>query len=93
MRLVRLCLCVAGVVLLAYLVFRVGTQPILEALSRLAWWQFALLCLPYALIMAVDTLGWRYAFTRDRVPFLALFGARAAGDALNLVTAVASGGG
>jgi hypothetical protein len=43
--------------------------------------------------MAVDTLGWRYAFTRDRVPFLALFGARAAGDALNLVTAVASVGG
>jgi glycosyltransferase 2 family protein len=93
MRLLRSCLFVAGVLLLGYLVLHVGTGPIVEAVSRLAWWQFALLCLPHVVVMAVDTLGWRYAFAQERVPFLTLFAARVAGDALNLVTAVASVGG
>jgi glycosyltransferase 2 family protein len=93
MRIVRTALFVAGVAFLVYLVLQIGTQSIGEALSRLAWWQFALLCLPHGIIMAVDTLGWRFAFARDRAPFLTLLGARVAGDALNLVTAVASVGG
>ena len=93
MRWLRPGLFVAGVLLVGYLVMQIGSQPIVEALSRLAWWQFALLCLPYAVIMAVDTLGWRYAFARDGAPFFTLLGARIAGDALNLVTAVASVGG
>jgi hypothetical protein len=50
-------------------------------------------CLPYAVITAVDTLGWRYAFPRDPAPFLRLVGARLAGEALNLVTALGSMGG
>src|SRR5262245_63292396 len=93
MRWLRPGLFVAGVVLVGYLVMQIGSGPIVETLSRLAWWQFALLCLPYASIMAIDTLGWRYAFARDGAPFLTLLGARIAGDALNLVTAVASVGG
>jgi hypothetical protein len=93
MRLVRPILFVAGAVLLAYLIVRIGTEPIAEALARLTWWQFALVCLPHALIAVVDTLGWRYAFAQDRVPFSALLGARIAGEAVNLVTAVASVGG
>jgi hypothetical protein len=93
MRVVRPALFAAGVALVVYLVLRVGTPSIVDALSRLAWWQFALLCLPHGAVMAVDTLGWRFAFARDRAPFLTLLGARIAGDALNLVTAVASVGG
>jgi hypothetical protein len=49
--------------------------------------------LPYAVIMAVDTLGWRFAFPRDAAPFHRLYGARLAGEALNLVTAFGSVGG
>jgi len=93
MRVLRPAFFAAGVALVVYLVFRVGTPSVVEALSRLAWWQFALLCLPYGVVMAVDTLGWRFAFARDRTPYLTLLGARIAGDALNLVTAVASVGG
>ena len=93
MRVLKPVLLVAGLVLVGVLVYRVGAGPIVETLARLTWWQFALVCLPYGLISAVDTLGWRFAFTRDRAPFHRLFGARLAGEALNLVTAVGSVGG
>ena len=93
MRSVKAILLVLGITLLGTLVYRVGTEPILETLRRLAWWQFALVCLPYVVIMAADTLGWRFAFARDRAPFWRLFGARMAGEALNVVTAVGAVGG
>jgi uncharacterized protein (TIRG00374 family) len=93
MRAVKTVLFVLGGALLAVLVYYVGTEPILETLRRLAWWQFVLVCLPYALITAADTLGWRFAFARDRAPFWRLYGARLAGEALNLVTAVGAIGG
>jgi uncharacterized membrane protein YbhN (UPF0104 family) len=92
-RFVKPLLFVAGAVLLVVLVHRVGTEPILNTLRALRWWQFALICLPYAVIIAVDTLGWRYAFARDRAGFWRLYGARLAGEALNLVTALGSVGG
>ena len=93
MRAIKTVFLALGALLLAVLVYRVGTEPILETLRRLAWWQFALVCLPYAAIMAADTLGWRFAFASDRAPFWRLFGARMAGEALNVVTAVGAVGG
>jgi uncharacterized protein (TIRG00374 family) len=93
MRGVKAVLFVLGVILLGVVVYRVGAAPILEALGRLTWWQFGVVCLPYAVIMAADTLGWRFAFARDRAPFWRLYGARLAGEALNLVTAVGAVGG
>ena len=93
MRILKTMLFVAGAVLLAVLVHRVGAEPILQTLARLTWWQFALICLPYAAIMAVDTLGWRFAFARDRAPFRRLYAARVVGEALNIVTALGAVGG
>jgi uncharacterized protein (TIRG00374 family) len=93
MRRVRFVLFVAGVGGLAILVARVGTESLAAAFAELRWWQFLLVCLPYGLIMVIDTLGWRYAFRRDRAPFHRLLGARMAGDALNVATALASVGG
>ena len=93
MRTLKTVLLVLGAVVLGVLVYRVGTEPILETLHRLTWWQFALICLPYAAIMAVDTLGWRFAFARDRAPFRRLYGARVVGEALNIATALGSVGG
>ena len=93
MRTVKTVLLVLGALFLAALVYWVGAGPILETVRRLAWWQFLLVCLPYALIMAFDTLGWRFAFARDRAPFVRLYGARVVGEALNIVTAVGSVGG
>ena len=93
MRFVKPLLFVAGAVLLAVLIHRVGAEPILATLRALAWWQFVLVCLPHGVILAVDTLGWRFAFAQDRAPFWRLYGARLAGEALNVVTAVGSVGG
>src|SRR5260370_14696910 len=93
MRLVKVGLPIVGLAVIAWSIHHIGWAPVLEALARLTWWQLVLVCLPYAAIMAVDTLGWRFAFPRDAAPFRRLFGARLAGEALNLVTALGSVGG
>ena len=93
MRFVKPLLLLAGAVLLVILVHRVGAAPILGTLRTLTWWQFLLVCVPYGIIVAVDALGWRFAFARNRPSFGRLYGARLAGEALNLVTAVGSVGG
>ncbi len=43
--------------------------------------------------MAVDTLGWRYAFADKSAPYWRMLLARIAGEALNLVTTLGSVGG
>ena len=93
MRRIRVLLFVVGIGGLAYLVAHVGTEALAAAFAELRWWQFLLVCLPYGLIMTIDTLGWRYAFSKGNVPFHRLLGARLAGDALNVATALASVGG
>ena len=93
MRSLRAALFVGGVVLLAFLVARLGAGALVSALTRLSWWQLVLVCLPYGLIMAVDTLGWRYAFEGKPAPYPRLLAARTAGEALNIVTALGSVGG
>ncbi len=93
MKPLRTLLLIAGVAVLVGLMAWVGAAPIASTLSRLAWWQFALVCLPYALVMAVDSLGWRYAFPGAAPSFPRLFAARTAGEAINVVTALGSVGG
>src|SRR6266542_169180 len=93
MRRLRLVLFLVGIGGLAFLIAHIGTEALAAAFAELRWWEFVLVCLPYGLIMVVDTLGWRYAFARDVAPFHRLLGARLAGDALNVVTAMASVGG
>ena len=93
MKALRAALFASGIAVLAYLVARVGADPLLSVLGRLGWWQFVLACLPYGLIMAVDTLGWRYSFAGQPPPYLRMLAARTAGEALNIVTALGSVGG
>jgi len=84
---------VGGLVVLAVLVVRVGLDSVLTVLGRLSWWQLVLVCIPYGLIMAVDTLGWRYAFMNSAPPYSRMLAARTAGEAVNIVTALGSVGG
>jgi glycosyltransferase 2 family protein len=93
MRLLRIVFLAVGAGVLVWLVVRFSAGAIAASLAQVAWWQFILICLVYGFSMAVDTLGWRYAFASDRVPFRRLFAARVAGEAINVVTAVASVGG
>lgn len=93
MRVLRTALLVVGAVLLAWLVVRFGAGAIASSLARVAGWQLGLICLVHGLAMAIDTLGWRYAFAGDRVPFRRLLAARIAGEAVNVVSVVATIGG
>src|SRR5215467_1826723 len=92
-RALRAILFVGGVALLAFLVVRVGASALVSILRRLEWWQLVLVCLPFGLGMAVDTLGWRYAFVGEPPPYPRMLAARIAGEALNLITALGSVGG
>ena len=92
MRALRLVLFLAGLAVIAWLVSRIGFAPVASSFGELSW-RLAIVCLPYALVMAVDTLGFRYAFARNDIPFVSLFGARLAGEAINVVTPLASVGG
>src|SRR5262245_6847238 len=92
-RALRAILFVGGIALLAFLVVRVGASALVSILRRLEWWQLVVVCLPFGLGMAVDTLGWRYAFAGEPPPYPRMLAARTAGEALNLVTALGSVGG
>src|SRR2546428_3158990 len=89
----RIVLLAAGALALLALVYRLGAESVASALARVPWWQFGLVCLLQGLSLAADAYGWRYVLARDRAPFHRLLAARCAGDAVNVLTAVASVGG
>jgi uncharacterized membrane protein YbhN (UPF0104 family) len=71
-----------------------GAESLVSALTRIAWWEFGLVCVVYGVGLIADTLGWRYALGRGQAPpFLRLLAAKCAGDAVNVVTALGSVGG
>ena len=93
MRLVRLGLLLAGAALFVWLLARIGLGAVGQAFADLSWRLLIILVFPFGLTALLDTLGWRYAFRRDLVPFRTLFAARLAGEAFNLTTPTASVGG
>jgi uncharacterized protein (TIRG00374 family) len=92
MRVLRQILFVAGLAVVAWLVTRIGFAPLVSSFTELSW-RLAIVCLPFAIVLAVDTLGFRYAFARTNISFLSLLGARLAGETVNLITPLASVGG
>lgn len=89
----RVLMLALGATLLAILVWRNDPAALLASIQQLSWRVLIVLAFPFALVNALDTLGWRFAFRRDRVPFATLFSARLAGEAFNLTTPTASVGG
>ena len=92
-RTARLLLLVCGAALLAILVWRNDPEAILHSIRQLGWRILIVIAFPFTIVNVLDTLGWRFAFRSDRVPFGALFSARLAGEAFNLTTPTASVGG
>lgn len=93
MRLVRLGLLVCGAALFLWLLATIGPGSVVQAFADLSWRFLIILVFPFGLTTLLDTLGWRYAFRRDTVPFRGLLAARVAGEAFNLTTPTASMGG
>src|SRR5947207_287133 len=92
-RTARVLLLVCGAALLTILVWRNDPEAILHSIRQLGWRILIVIAFPFTLVNVLDTLGWRFAFRTDRVPFGALFFARLAGEAFNLTTPTASVGG
>jgi glycosyltransferase 2 family protein len=92
-RAARIVMVVGGVALLAILIMRNDPQALLDTLRRLSWKIVIVLLFPFPLVNLLDTLGWRFAFRRDRVPLRTLYFARLAGEAVNVTTPTASLGG
>ena len=82
-----------GVALLAALVARNDPAAVLASIADLHWRLAVILCFPAVLVAFFDTLGWRYAFAREIVPFRALVASRLAGEAFNMTTPTAAVGG
>ena len=93
MKLLRALLLVLGLALLGVLVATNDPAAIVASITRLSWRLAVLVCFPFVLVTIFDTLGWRFAFLRDRVAFRTLLGVRLAGEAFNLTTPTASLGG
>ena len=93
MRLLRLLLLLLGVGVLVALILEHDPAAVFASIGRLSWRLGVILCVPMAAVMLFDTLGWRYAFRRDRVPFTVLLTTRLAGEAFNIVTPTAALGG
>jgi len=92
-RVARVLLLVSGLTLVAFLVWHNDPAALLASIRQLSWRLLVVLVFPFALVNALDTLGWHFAFRRNPVPFATLFSARLAGEAFNLTTPTASVGG
>jgi uncharacterized membrane protein YbhN (UPF0104 family) len=93
MRTLRWIAMTAGALVLAVLVYRFGAASVASAVSHVTWAQFALICLVHTMNVGIDACAWRYAFPREAAPYRKLVAARCAGDAVNVVSAVAAVGG
>lgn len=92
-RWLRAVLLLGGAALFAVLVWQIGPRAIVASFGELGWRLLIVLVFPFSLITACDTLGWRFAFRRDRVSFWTLARARLAGEAVNGTTPTGSVGG
>ncbi|MBI3637679.1 MAG: flippase-like domain-containing protein [Candidatus Rokubacteria bacterium] len=93
MRALRVALVLVGFALLAAMIAWNDPAAILASIRRLGWGLLLIIVFPATLVMVFDTLGWRFAFERDRVPFPLLVTVRAAGEAFNMATPTAALGG
>ncbi|HEY7518839.1 MAG TPA: lysylphosphatidylglycerol synthase transmembrane domain-containing protein [Methylomirabilota bacterium] len=83
-------LVVLGLVSVGSLIAATGVTAVLSAMATLSWRIVVIVVCPAIVVVALDTLAWRFAFER-LPPFYRLFGVRLAGEALNTGTASIGG--
>ncbi len=84
---IRAALLILGLGLFGWFVQRAGVGEIWRTCVSLGWYA-PLALIPYGVVYAVDTLGWRFAFNRDaarRIRFWTLYRVRWCGEAVNNV--------
>ena len=80
----KILLLVVGSAILFGLIYKVGPSTLYYHLSILKW-KILLLLLPYFLVFALDTMGWKYSFTKIKISFKDLFLIRLAGESVNWI--------
>lgn len=93
--LLRLAVLSLGLAVFAWFVHRAGPGEIWQTVSRLGW-RAPLIVVPFALVYAIDSLGWHFAFGRDHphgLKFWSLYRVRWCGEAFNNVVPSAAVGG
>lgn len=80
----KILLLIVGSAILLGLIYKVGPSTLYYHLTILKW-KILLLLLPYSLVFALDTIGWRYSFTNIKISFKDLFLIRLAGESLNWI--------
>ena len=86
---------VAGIGLFAWILRRSDLHAVSQQVLGLQW-RFLLILLFYIVIFGLDTLGWQFTLkpkAQVRIPWMRLFRARLAGEAVNYVTPAAWIGG
>jgi uncharacterized membrane protein YbhN (UPF0104 family) len=89
----RAALFLGGTALFAYVVRAVGPDAVAGAFATLSWRLGIVLIFPFTILFTLDTLGWRFAFPRERVPLVTLARIRLVGQAVSAVTPTATLGG
>jgi len=89
----RPALLIAGLGVVAWLVYQIGVEAIWAVVRTLGWRLAVLLCFPSCVAVLLDALAWRLVLAGHAVPFLVVLRARLAGEAVNLTTPTASVGG
>ena len=87
MKILRLILPGLGLLLLGYLVGKVGFDEILHSLAVIRW-NFAIVLLVAFMWHVTNTIAWSFAFPPDafKPRLLTLFAAKLAGEAVNRLT-------
>jgi glycosyltransferase 2 family protein len=81
---IKILLLIIGCAILFALIYKVGLATIYHHLSILKW-KISLLFLPYFLVFALDTLGWKYSFKEDKAGLRNLLIIRLAGESVNMI--------
>ncbi len=91
----KLVFLVLGLIALVGIVWHIGFEPILDAVSQLGIFPFLVILLPMILVYGLEAWGWRLTLGAyaERVGFLRLFAIRMAGETVNVTTPAAYVGG
>jgi len=81
----------AGLAVVGYLIWDLGPGAIWDAFARLSWRVLVVLVFPALLVVVLDTLGWRFTFTRPPRSLFRLAAVRLAGEAVNAPPASVGG--
>ena len=80
----KILLLIVGSAIFFTLIYKVGSANIYQYLCLLKW-KILFLPLPYTIVFALDTLGWKYSLKGTNVYFRNLFTIRLAGESINMI--------